>query len=287
VHFGLLSKALGGQDHRAAFAQFVARVSRGEPWESAFVAEFDATPEQLDEEFERHRQLLVEMKVGTVANISLDLDQPEAVFEPVEPLEMARELSSLAIEGGDWALDSAAQLLDSMLETQPDDPAAICSRIRVAARQRELDLADSLWDRLDESQRVGLGAREAQADLCLAHARKLDADEQPAVAEQRLSCAISGYGQILEQAPERLSALAGLGRALVLAEREDPTTGIAALERATELSPDDPRLRLDLAELLIRRGDTSAALGQLDHVLEAYAGTEFADRAKRLRRRAR
>lgn len=287
VHFGLLSQSLGGPDRRHAFARFVSRVSRGEAWEPAFLAAFEATPEEITEEFVQHRNELAQMQVLTLANYSVDLDELALVFESVEPLEIARELAQLGMAEFETGLDNAAQLFDLILESSPHDPATIYGRIQVAARRDELDLGDTLWARLGEDQHDGMEAWQAEADLCRARARSLDPDEQVTLATEALDCAVSGYGRVLAEAPDRLSALVGLGKALLVAKREDPALGISALERAAVLSPYSPELRLDLAELLIRSGATSAAVSHLDYVAEAYPGSRFAKRAKRLRRQTR
>lgn len=287
VHFGLLSAASGGPDRREAFATFVSRVSTGNPWLPAFLAAFEATPEEIAGEYESHREQLAQTNVTTLANLQIDLGESVARFEPLDPLEIGRKLAQLGISGFESGWESSAQLFDRILEATPDDPEAIYGRIRVAAHLGELDLGDTLWKRLGESQRLGAEAWQAEADLYLAHASDLDPDESPRPRAKYLAQAVSGYVRVLDEAPDRLSALIGLGQALVLAEDEDPTLGISALERATAMSPNSPELRLDLAELLIRSSATKAANSHLDYVVETYPGSPFAKRAKELRRMAR
>ncbi len=286
VHFGLRSASMSGPDRRDAFGSFVSRVSRGEAWEPAFLAAFAATPEEIAEEYERHRKRLVDTQVLTLSNVTLALDEPALVFAPLGRLEIARELAQLGL-GYDAGTESAALLLDLLLEADPDDPEAIYGRIRVAVQRGELDLAGALWERLADDQRQGLAARQAEADLALERARALRLDERATVGAENLARAIAGYRHVLVNAPDRLSALVGLGQALVLSEHEDPAAGISALERAIEMAPESPRVRLDLAELMIRTDALSAAEPHLDYVVEAYPHSPWANRAKRLRRKTR
>jgi len=286
VHFGLLSPTLGGPDRRMEFATFVSRVSQGNPWESTFLTAFEASPEVVEKEFRRHRSKLAQMEVLTLANITVDLDESAIVFESVEPVEIAHELARLGIDGFDAGWDSAGQLFDLILETSPHDATALRGRIRVAAHDDDLELGDALWERLGEDQRHGVAASQAEADLCRAHARSLDPDKQAPLFSEVIECAISAYGRVLAEAPDRVPALTGMGKTLVLAEHEDPALGISSLEHAVVLSPDSPGPRLDLAELLIRNGETSAAVPHLDYVVETYPGSRFAKRARNLRRKA-
>jgi len=287
VHFGLLSASLGGPDRHKAFGEFVLRVSRGEPWEPAFVSSFQATPEEIAEEYERHREKLAGIRVMTLLNVTLESDDAPLVFEPVDRLEMARRLTTLADGGFEVGLESDAQLYDLLLAADPKDPEAICGRIRVAASRGELELAGELWERLPEDQREGAGAWLAEADLALARAEGHPHDDPSSDGAAELRRAMAAYQRALAVAPDRFAALAGLGQTLVLAAYEDPAPGIAALTHAVELYPELPETRLDLAELLIRSHAPDAAIPHLDYVIEAFPSTPYSGRAQWLRLLAR
>jgi tetratricopeptide (TPR) repeat protein len=285
VHFGLLSKTLGGRDHRAAFSAFVSSVSQGEPWEPAFQAAYGATPEEIDPEYERHRERLLDTRVSTVANIRVDLSQPPLDFRAVEPLEITRELAKFGMNGSAEARESSGRLFDKILEVHPKDREAILDRILVAVRDDDLDLGDALWARLDEEARQGVDAWLVEGDLSLAHAKNGSAKEASPQRAADLERALSAYTRILSEQPHYQPAVVGLGRALVLAEDEDPDVGIAALERAIVVEPNWFPVRLDLAELLIRKGSKSEAAPHLAFVIDAVPRSEYAKRAKKLQRR--
>lgn len=265
VHFGLMATSIGGADRHEAFTAFVSRLSLGAAWEEAFVEAFGTTPEALDQAFADHRHRLTRTRVVRLANFPLD-DSPSIAFEPVAPLDAARRLGRLGLDGFDVGAGTAAQLFDRVLAQDPRDPEALCGRIRIAASREDLELGRELWQRLGDADRRNPAAWQAEADLALA---------------------IDRYRRVLEAWPDRLAAQAGLGRAAVLATHEDPAPAIAALERALGRWPDHPTIRLDLAELLIRSGRRAEALAHLDYVLEAYRGTEYAVRARLLRWRRR
>jgi tetratricopeptide (TPR) repeat protein len=279
VHFGLLSASLGGPDRRREFGDFVARVSRAEPWGPAFQAAFRATPEAIAEEHEAHREKLTRIGVVTLLNLRLASDDPPPALLPVVRLEIARQLAALA-DGAfeDHRFETEAQLYDELLAADPNDPDAICGRIRVAAAQDELELAEELWHRLAEDQRRDASAALAEGDLALARAKELPPDEPPSPRATELTRAISAYQRALAEAPD-LAAIEGLGEATVLAEHEDPAPAIAALGRALELDPESPKVRLDLAELLIRSNAPGDAAPHIDYVIEAYPRSDYSHRA--------
>ena len=285
VHFGLLSPAMNGPDRRDSFWDFVFRVSRGEPWEPAFLAAFKATPEEISVEYERHRARLAKTRVLTLDNITLDLDEPPLEFEPIDRLEIARELADLGLDGRKMGVDSAALLFDELLAFDPGDSISICGRIRVAAVREEIDLAESLLERLGDDERLNMRCRQAGADLALARAKRLGGDET--LRAEDLALAIKGYRSVIVEAPDRFWVLMGLGQALILAEDMDPTADLPSIERAVALAPQSAQARLILAQLLIRSDASSAAKPHLDYVLEAYPKSPFAKSAKRLLRKAR
>ncbi len=284
VHFGLLSESMGGRDHQKAFQRYVDRVSRGQPWEPSFREAFGADPEAIDEEYGRHREHLAETAVQMLANVSLSFEGPEVAFEPVGRIEIARELAQLGLEGFRSGSESAGELFEVILAAEPNDTEAIYGGVRAFARTGDLERADALWAQLGEARRSGAGAWQASADLELAHAEALGSRVESERRRAHLDRSLAAYRRVLEGSPQRLSALAGLGRALVMADEEDPAEGIAALEGAVSLAPEWPDLRLDLAELMIRGDAASDARPHLDYVIEAYPGTDFSRRAKRLRR---
>ena len=287
VHFGLLSGSVRGPDHAESFGNFVTSVSLGEAWEPAFVAAFGASPEDVAIEYERYRTQLLGKQVVTLRNVVLESEDPPLVFEPVGRLEMARQLAQLASDGFEIGTGSQAFLYDQLLAADANDWPAVTGRIRVAVQQDDLELGDRLWEGLPEDQRDGADAWLAEADLSLARARRLRRDGDAALAAEKVAHAITAYRLAAAEAPDRLSALTGLGKALLLDEHADPAAGIAALEHAIEINPEVPEARLDLAELLIRGDASSQAIPHLDYVIEAYPSSDFADRAKRLRRKAR
>lgn len=287
VHFGMLSGSLGGPDRRREFGDFVARVSRREPWEAAFGAAFRATPEEIAKEYEAHREKLGRLGVVTLLNLTLNSDDAPLELQPMSRLEIARQLTEVADGGFEAGVESAAQLYDELLAADPKDPEAICGRIRVAASQDELEVAEKLWQSLPEDQRRGASAALAEGDLALARAKELPPDEPPSPRAAELTRAIDAYQRTLAEAPDRFAAIAGLGEAMVLAKHEDPAPAITALGHAIELDPESPEVRLDLAELLIRSNAPGDAAPHIEYVIEAYPRTEYSSRASVLRSRAR
>lgn len=287
VHFGMLSASMGGPDRRREFRDFVTRVSGGEPWEAAFGAAFRATPEEIAKEYEDHREKLARVGVVTLLNLTLESDDAPLEFQPMGRLEIARQLTQLADGGFEVGVESAAQLYDELLAADPKDPEAICGRIRVAASQDELELAEELWQRLPEDRRWGARAALTEGDLALARAKELPLDEPPSPRTAELTRAIGAYQRALAETPDHLAAIAGLGKAMVLAKHEDPAPAITALGHAIELDPESPEARLDLAELLIRSNAPGDAAPHIDYVIEAYPRTEYSRRASVLRSRTR
>lgn len=241
VHFGLLSGSMNEPDRSGAFGNFVSRVSRGEAWEPAFVAAFDASPEEIAVEYELHRQRLVEKRVMTLKNIVLETDDSPLVFEPVGRLEIARQLAQLASGGFEVGIESMALLYDQLLEADANDWAAVCGRIRVAAQLNELDLGDQLWERLPEDQRDGLDAWLAEADLALARVRSLPRDERAELGAEKLARAIAGYRQAVAEAPDRLPALIGLGEAWFSTSTRTPPQASRRSSTPSKSPPNLPR----------------------------------------------
>lgn len=68
--------------------------------------------------------------------------------------------------------------------------------------------------------------------------------------------AVGAYGRAADLAPGNALVLAGYGRALLAADRDD---ALKVLQRARDLDPGDPRLLRDLAQAYARAGDNGQA----------------------------
>jgi hypothetical protein len=276
VHFGLLSPSLGGPDRRKAFGEFVARVSRGEPWEPAFQSSFQATPEEIAEEHERHREKLSEIRVMTLLNVTLESETPRSRSN-VDRLEIARQLTQLADGGYEVGIESMTQLFDLLLAADP----GIRGDLRAhpgGGIAPQLDLAGRAWQRLPGDRREG--RRLAGGGRPRPGARGRPPARRPQLAGRRR--AEARHGRVPASpghAPDRLPRSRVWDRTMVRAKHEIPRR-IAALTHAVEINPEWPEVRLDLALLLIRSNAPGAALPHLDYVIEAYPGTPYSSRAE-------
>jgi thioredoxin-like negative regulator of GroEL len=100
-------------------------------------------------------------------------------------------------------------------------------------------------------------------------------------ALRQLTEARSSYERVLALSPRRLGALSGLGDTYLLDDQiADVGPGIAALEQAVDTAPYQPRLRLELARLLIRNDELEPAAAHLGWILDAYPETGFAAEAE-------
>jgi predicted Zn-dependent protease len=77
--------------------------------------------------------------------------------------------------------------------------------------------------------------------------------------------AVADLRSALRSSPDSVDVLRLLDRAY--AQRKEPALGIEALQRAVELAPQDPTLRLELARLAIQGGQNAAARPHLEAYL--------------------
>lgn len=282
VHYGLLSHGMGGPKRSRDLMRYVDAVSHGAPWDGALEEAFGASVDEIEQEYREHRRRLIEWPTHPQVHLDLGAEAAPVDFEPVDRLEIARQLGSYAL---DLERDrQAAALFDVVLAAAPADPAALVGRIRASALRGEFALADELWSRLSPAARETLAAREAAAELAGARYAAMDEGERRGAAGRiLLERARDAYEGVLRESPGRQGALVGLGETFALEpEASDVARGVEVLQRATRADATNPELRLDLGRLCLRAGDLAAARLHLRFVVEAFPKTPYARRARDL-----
>jgi tetratricopeptide (TPR) repeat protein len=265
----------------ASLLDLAARLRSGETLDSAVEAVLGEPIDRISDDYEVHRDTVVHAVVQRLWHFVVPVHDPPLAFEPLSRAAAARELASYAESIGPEE-PIVASLWDCALDEDRDEPRAVAGRVRAAIAVDDLALARALWGRLSEEEQQS--PRAAWTAGLLAHAESASrSDEESAQKAQFLEEARRHYRRVLATEPDRVRVLAALGATYVLEEDADPSPGIASLERALQISPRDPEVRLDLAKLLRRKDSDAEAQAHLRYVIETYPDSVFARRAEALR----
>lgn len=155
-------------------------------------------------------------------------------------------------------LDEAARLFAEVLEQRPDDVPALAGAAAVSARKGDLDAAVALLQQAAQLSPSDAGLRRRLSEARVQVTERHVAEARAALERGDTAGAITTYRSALEDAPE----IAGLRLELAdLLVRDGDTAGAVA---ALEADPTGDR------QVLLRLGELLMALQEHERALEAY-----------------
>jgi len=269
VHYFMLGPGARRGDFGARLARYVGQVERGEDEETAFEANFGMDFDNL------HAELVAYNKLPAIPAV----EPPRSLFQPdagsevrdVPPAEIAEQLGWLAL--GVQRLVLAESYFEQAL-------ASDATRSRA---QAGLGAANMLKGRAgqaeaDFTRALGLAPDNYENHLDLAASLYALAAQG---ARPELVPRIREHSQrAIELAPAIPEGYAMLGTSYTLTD-EDPTAGIAALERARALLPGELDIYLPLAKLYARAGRKNEARAAAYRVA-SWSHGDLSDEAKKL-----
>ena len=170
-------------------------------------------------------------------------------LKPSDP-DLSFNLAVLAFEEG--KCERCLELLEPVDSARPGDPEVLELKLRSLLRLKRWDAADALAPEL-------LAKKPHDLNLWLSVLSRLG-DPAPEQAGELLA-------KVLEQNPK--SAKLWQFKAALALEREEVGPAIEALAKASELAPEELKLRFQLAGLLESQGRDDEALKQYEAILDA------------------
>ena len=250
THFFHVADRVGFPKRRAQLTDYIARLNRGEPPDSACQNAFGTDFESLDKEF---MQYLAKGKLPYLGVPPARLAIPQQVrTQPLPEAERRYLLGDLALAlGEDWR-GEAEFWFRLAVQAEPGSGRANAALARVEQSREQADAhfarALALAENDPEVQR-----HYAEAMLARASA---DGDDRTA----SIQLARRAFRRSIQLDPGQVSAYAGLGRSYVVAPKlGDPGEGLAALETARERLPADHSIAFDSAKLEVKAGSAERA----------------------------
>lgn len=280
---------LGNDKRRPQFLEYLQRTNSGEKSESAFAASFGIKYAQLEQEFRDYAKMKT-IRVGRhdVAEVKI-AEPPQAAPMPRDVLlyELGQLISSL-----DYSLiPNAQKFFDAALKENPRNSAAWAYTGRVHAHFGRNEESEAAFARAIE-----IGTDDSDVYLLLGRAILERANKQDVIPTSEVLQARALLGKAVELRPDSLAALLGHGVTYLHGD-DDPAPGIADLERAVDLAPDNEIARSTLGLLRTRqyeRGINSAiqsanagkfteAVTKLDRLIPTITNPKIREDAQKLR----
>jgi tetratricopeptide (TPR) repeat protein len=257
---------IGNPQHHRQIGKFLGLIEAGKPSAEAFHAAFGVTDEEMERELRHYlKQYAFPYARFTSADLRNTKEAPIPATLPRD--EELALLGDLLVHCGPAYQADAEAFLGEALRLNPKNAAATASLGLSKLLERRNSEANELYVRA-----VELGAREwlpyaIVADGLLDHSSPPAADVARARALYERAVAIN---------PDAGHAYAGLGMTYLVGDG-DPAAGIAALEKARQLDPDNLDAVANLALLYIRTNRRAEAMKLIDGPL-----ADAADRRNRV-----
>jgi tetratricopeptide (TPR) repeat protein len=271
VHYMMI----GNPDRRAQLGMYVGLIAGGHPIDEAFQSAFHGTYDDLEHELRKY------IHAYTMSYIRY----PLANLKPVEipaPRPLARDallvsLADLLLHANTPHFAEAETFLAEALRVHPSSAEAHAELGVAKSWQREDAAAEESFERA-----VQLGSRDALPYLLYGDSilRRLEGSERhgagPTAADIEKSRSL--FRKATELNPTSALAFAGLGATYTMTA-EDPSPGIAALERSLELAPSEIDAIFNLIMLDGRSGRRDDAAKRLE-ALARTANPEMVRQAR-------
>lgn len=272
---------LGGEERRAALADYLDRVDQGAPPDDAFRAAFGKSPDEFDRDlsqYARGRQmpyLSLEFRDLTIPEIGDPVPAPLA--------EATARLGMLAAVTAKKDFSFAEAHFQALAAASPEDPRAQSGIGFVRTRQDKPEEAAAAFDRAlalaeEDPRTLTLAGANLLQLLSERTGGRLEGDEVPPEALR----AREYLSRALAARENDALVLAFLGQTYLFEPVERTKAGVAALEKARRLAPRNPEIVLSLAQLRARRGDDEAAHDLVENHLARIAGEEMLAEGRRL-----
>ena len=271
VHYMMI----GNPDRRAQLGMYVGLIAGGRPIDEAFHSAFHGTYDDLERELRKY------IRAYTMSYIRY----PLANLKPVEipaPRPLARDallvsLADLLLHANTPHFAEAETFLAEALSVDPSSAGAHAELGVARSWQREDAAAEESFERA-----VQLGSRDALPYLLYGDSilRRLEGNGRhgagPNTADIEKSRSL--FRKATELDPTSALAFAGLGATYTMTA-EDPSPGIAALERSLELAPSETDALFNLIMLDGRSGRRDDASKRLE-ALARTANPEIVRQAR-------
>lgn len=250
---------------RAATAEFVRRVSRGEEPGAAWAATVAIAPSQLDAD------LLAFARNERFAFYRIPATPPsfDASARPIPRPELLARLGWLLASLDPVNTPEAEAHFRAALAERPGFAPALAGIGWLRSRERKYDAAASAFEEaLAVAPTDGLVATIAARNLLSRAGSRPAGVEAEAASAVDVARARALLERVLESDPNDAEALASLG-ATYVAGPGDPSPGIAAIEQALPRVPPRADVLLNLVSLRARAGDRAGAQAVIDGPLAA------------------
>ena len=271
VHYMMI----GNPERRAQLGIYVGLIARGRPIDEAFHSAFHGTYDDLERELRKY------IRAYTMSYVRYPLVNLKPVDIPAaRPLARDALLVSLAdllLHANTPHFVEAETFLAEALRAQPASADAYAELGVARSWQREDAAAEESFEKA-----VQLGSREALPYLLYGDSilRRLEGGERhgagPNAADVEKSRSL--FRKATELNPMSALAFAGLGATYTMTA-EDPSPGIAALERSLELAPSETDALFNLIMLDGRSGRSEDAAKRLE-ALARTANPEIVRQAR-------
>ncbi|MFQ5644637.1 MAG: tetratricopeptide repeat protein, partial [Thiogranum sp.] len=246
---------------RLDLAAYLARAEKLDEAEQVLRDSIAAAPDDAE------RYLLLADFLATKRGKQAAVDElVRTVREKPELADVSFGLVKLYLSEG--RQDEAKQVLEAVMEQQGTEPAGLKARVALA---QLLAAADA------EDERVAVLIAEVLTENPRDNGALL-LKGKLAAKEKNYVDAIGDFRSVLKDQPDSEEVLLLLSAAHLA--NEESELAVDTLLRGIESNPGSVRLRLRLAELLARQGNSDNALQQLDLVLEGDPHNDLALRAK-------
>jgi tetratricopeptide (TPR) repeat protein len=261
---------IGNEERRAQFSTFLSLIDAHKPQEEAFEAAFGMNYTKMENELRAYvRRSLFHYMRYSLSDLPVN---PIPKPEPMTYASYVYALGHLIAQSGNNA-PLAQQFLAEALKANPANGAAYSDLGRIHDEAGRTSEAEAAYQRA-----VQLGSDDPEIYVLYGASllNRLAARNSKGQPEELLK-ARKLFERGTQLDPQSARAWSGLG-ATYLTE-DDPTIGIATLEKSLALAPGDPQSTFYLVQLYARAGRGDEAKKLIDTVLVPYGNRDMIARA--------